>query len=98
LQLLQQLFRASSWAQQQSDLEHQMELAPDCKHTNDTVAQLLVGASTMTYNPHYQFFVSQNTTDRQLCYSLCQIRSLAPNPAHESGVKILWKAIKCIFC
>ena len=67
VQLLQ-LISASSKAQQQSDLEHHVHWS---RHLlayirKVTGAQLLIGASAMTYNPHYQFFVSPHTNDRQL--------------------------------
>ncbi len=68
MQLLQ-LISAVSRAQQQSHLEHHVHwsrllLAHIRKVTG---AQLLVGASAMTYNQRFQFFVSPNSIDRQLC-------------------------------
>ena len=67
VQLLQ-LISASSKAQQQSDLEHHVHWS---RHLlayirKVTGAQLLIGDSAMTYNPHYQFFVPPHTNDRQL--------------------------------
>jgi len=67
VQLLQ-LINASSRAQQQSDLEHHVHWS---RHLlayiqKVTEAQLLIGASAMTYNPHFHFFVSPNSTDRLL--------------------------------
>jgi hypothetical protein len=65
LQLLQ-LISASSRAQQQSDLEHHVHWSLLAYISNVTGAQLLVGASAMNYNQHFQFFVSPNTVDQQL--------------------------------
>ena len=63
-----QLISTSSRARQQSDLEHHVHWS---RHLlayirKVTGAQLLVGASAMTYNQHFQFFVSPNTVDQQL--------------------------------
>ena len=69
MQLLQ--FISASSRAQQSDQEHQEHHVHRSRHLlayirKDTGAQLLIGASAMTYNPHSQFFASPNTTDRQL--------------------------------
>ena len=57
-----QLISASSRAQQQSDQEHHVHWSRQLLAyiRKVTGAQLLVGASAMTYNLHYQSFVSPN--------------------------------------
>jgi hypothetical protein len=70
MQLLQ-LISASSRAQQQSDLEHHVHWSCHLlAHIRKVAGQLLVGASAMTYNQHFQFFVSPNSVDRQLGVSV----------------------------
>jgi hypothetical protein len=61
--LLLQLIHASSRAQQHHVHWSRHLLAYIRKVT---AAQLLIGSSTMTYNLHFHFFVSPNTTDRLL--------------------------------
>jgi hypothetical protein len=63
-----QLISACSRAQQQSDLEHCVHWS---RHLLEyilkvTGAQLLVGASAMTYTLHLLLFVSPNSIERQL--------------------------------
>jgi ribonuclease HI len=67
VQLLETIWK-SSRAQRQLDLEHYIHWS---RHLlaylgNLTGAQLLVGASAVTYNPHFQYFVSPNVLDQKL--------------------------------
>lgn len=65
---LLETIRQSSRAQRNLDLEHYIHWS---RHLlvyigNITGAQLLIGASAVTYNPHFQQFVSPNSIDQQL--------------------------------
>ena len=65
---LLETIRKSSRAQRDLDLEHYIHWS---RHLlvyigNITGAQLLIGASAVTYNPHFQHFVSPNSIDQRL--------------------------------
>jgi hypothetical protein len=65
---LLETIRKSGRAQRNLDLEHHIHWS---RHLlvyigNITGAQLLIGASAVTYNPHFQHFVSPNSIDQQL--------------------------------